>query len=126
MLLVLVEHGFILDLAALVAGFHGAQYAAAVGDGLEFTQHGLFDEIGQLIDDEAALQAVLILGEAEFAVDDQLDGHGTTHRLFGGRGDRLVKSVGVQRVAVVVDRDQCLQRGADVVELHLLRVQRTA
>ena len=40
--------------------------------------------------------------------------------------DRLVVGVGVQAVAVVVDRDQGLQRRADVVEGHLLRVQRAA
>ena len=43
-----------------------------------------------------------------------------------GRGDRLVVGVGVQAVAVVVDGDQRLQRGADVVERHLLGVQRPA
>ena len=43
-----------------------------------------------------------------------------------GRGDGLVVGVGVQAVGVVVDRDQRLQRGADVVEVHLLRVQRPA
>ena len=43
-----------------------------------------------------------------------------------GRGDRLVVGVGVQAVAVVVDRAQRLQRGADVVERHLLGVQRPA
>jgi hypothetical protein len=32
----------------------------------------------------------------------------------------------VQAVAVIVDGDQRLQGGADVVEVHLLRVQRAA
>ena len=32
----------------------------------------------------------------------------------------------MQRIAVVVDRDQRLQRGADVVELDFLRVQAAA
>ena len=45
---------------------------------------------------------------------------------LGRRGDRFVKRVGVQAVAVVVDGDQRLQRGADVVELNLLRVQAAA
>ena len=48
------------------------------------------------------------------------------HALLGGRGDRLVVGVGVQRVAVVVDRVERLQRGADVVERDLLRVQAAA
>jgi hypothetical protein len=43
-----------------------------------------------------------------------------------GRGDRLVVGVGVQRVGVVVGGDQRLQRGADVVEGDLLRVQAAA
>ncbi len=43
-----------------------------------------------------------------------------------GGGDRLVVGVGVQAVAVVVDRAERLQGGADVVEVHLLRVQRPA
>ena len=48
------------------------------------------------------------------------------HRFGGRRRHRLVVRVGVQRVGVVVDRAQRLQRGPDVVERHLLRVQRPA
>ncbi len=44
----------------------------------------------------------------------------------GGRRDRLVVRVGVQAVAVVVERAERLQRRADVVEGHLLGVQRAA
>ncbi|HMN13479.1 MAG TPA: DUF4032 domain-containing protein, partial [Bellilinea sp.] len=40
------------------------------------------------------------------------------HRLLGRRGDRLVVGVGVQAVAVVEDRDQRLQGGANVIEIH--------
>jgi hypothetical protein len=115
-----------LDLAALVAGLHRAQHAAAVGDLLELGQHSLFDQFGQLVDDEGALVGVLVLGQAPLAVDDQLDRHRAAHAVFRGRGDGLVEGVGVQAVAVVVDRDQRLQRGADVVELDLLRVQAAA
>ena len=58
-LLVLVIHRLFLDLAALVAGFHGAEHAAATGDGFEFLQHGFFDQVGQFVDDEGALVGVL-------------------------------------------------------------------
>jgi hypothetical protein len=43
-----------------------------------------------------------------------------------GRGDGLIVGVGVQRVAVVVDGIERLQRGADVVEVDLLRVEAAA
>jgi hypothetical protein len=43
---------------------------------------------------------------------------------LGRRRDRFVVGVRVQRVAVVVDRVERLQRRADVVEVDLLRVQR--
>ena len=42
-LLVLVVHRLFLDLAALVAGLHRAQHAAALGDRLELLQHRLLD-----------------------------------------------------------------------------------
>ena len=58
---VLVEQRLFLDLAALVAGLHRAQHAAALGDRLELLQHRLLDEVGQLLDDEAALVRVLVL-----------------------------------------------------------------
>ena len=70
----------VLDLAALVAGFHGAQHAAALGDALELGQHGFFHQLGQFLDDEGALVRVFVLGQAPFAVDDELDRHGAAHR----------------------------------------------
>ncbi len=125
-LLVLVVHRLFLDLAALVAGLHRTQHAAALRDRLELLQHRFLDEVGQLLDDEAALVGVLVLAEAPFAIDDELDRHRAAHALLGRRRDRLVVGVGVQRVGVVVCRDQRLQRRADVVERDLLRVQRAA
>ena len=115
-----------MNARALVHGFHGAQHPAAFGDAVEFAQHGFLDQVGQLFDDEGALQRVFIFGQAQLFVDDELDGHGPAHTAFGGRGDGLVVGVGVQRVAVVVDRVQRLQRGADVVEVDFLGVQRAA
>src|SRR5690606_8242530 len=87
---------------------------------------GGFHEVGELFDDEGALERVLILGQAELLVDDELDGHGAAHAFLGGRGDGLVVGVGVQAVAVVVDGVERLQRGADVVEVDLLRVEAAA
>lgn len=125
-LLVLVVQRLFLDLAALVHGVHGAQHAAALADGFELPVDGLFHQVGQLVDDEAALPGVLAEVQPQLLVDDHLDGHGAAHAVFGGRGDGLVEGVGVQAVAVVEQRVQGLQRGADVVELDLLRVQAAA
>ena len=59
-LAVLVEHRLVLDPPALVAGLHRAQHAAALGDAVELGEHGLLDEVGELVDDERALQRVLV------------------------------------------------------------------
>ncbi len=79
MFLVLVIEGFILNLAALIAGLHGAQYATAFGDALKFAQHRLFHQIGQLIEDKGPLVGVLIARQSPLVVDDQLDGQGAAH-----------------------------------------------
>jgi len=121
--LVLVVQAFFLDLAALVHGVHGAEHAAALADGFEFLVHGLFHQVGEFLDHVAALPGVFVEVEAEFLVDDHLDRHGAAHAFLGGRGDGFVVGVGVQAVAVVEQRVQGLQRGADVVELDFLRVQ---
>src|SRR5258706_3766436 len=63
-LLHLVVHRLFLDLAALVAGLHGAQHAAALCDALEFGKHRLLDQLGQLVDDERALVRILVLRQA--------------------------------------------------------------
>lgn len=70
-LLVLVEHRLVLDAAALVAGLHRAEDAAALGDPLELEEYGFFDQIGELIDDERSLQRILVHREAPLAVDDE-------------------------------------------------------
>src|SRR5947209_3513048 len=90
---VLVEHRIFLDLAALVAGLHRAEHAAALGDRLELLQHRLLDEIGQGLDDERALVRILVLSQSPFPVDDELDRHGAAHRLLGRRSDRLIVRV---------------------------------
>ena len=122
----LVGHALVLNLAALIACLHRAQDAAALGDTVELLQDSFFEELGQFFDDETTLAGVFIFRQAPLAVDDELNGHGTAHRLFGGRGDGLIKGVGVQAVAVVVDRNQGLQCRANVIELNLLRVQAAA
>ena len=55
------------------------EHAAALGDALELLQHGLFHEVGQLLDQEAALIRVLALRHAPFAVDDELDRQRAAH-----------------------------------------------
>ncbi len=126
MLALLVEHGLVLDAAALVAGFHRAEHTAALGDPLELGEYGLLHEAGELLDDVGALDRVLVAGQPPLLVDDHLDGQRATDGVLGRSGHRLVVGVGVQAVAVVVDGAQGLQRGADVVEVHLLGVQGTA
>ena len=121
--LVLVGHRLILDFAALVHGVHRAEHAAALADGFEFLVDGFLDDIGEFVDDEAALPGVLAEVEAEFLVDDHLDRDRATHAFFCRRGDGFVVGVGVQAVAVVEQCVQRLQRGADVVELDLLCMQ---
>ena len=119
----LVVEALFLDLAALVHRLHRAQHAAAIREAHELVEHGLLDELGHRLDDEGALERILVLRPAELAVDDHLDRERATHRLLGRRRDRLVVGVGVQAVAVVGDRVERLQRSADVVELDLLSVQ---
>ncbi len=125
-LAVLVEHRLVLDATPLVAGLHGAEHPAPLGDALELLEDGLLDEVGELLDDEAALVGVLVHGEPPLLVDDHLDGQGPAHGLVGGGGDGFVEGVGVEAVGIVVEGDQCLEGGADVVEVHLLGVQRSA
>lgn len=81
MLAVFVEHGFVLDAAALLAGFHRSEDAAAFGDAVELGEDGFFDEVGELVDDEGALERVFGAGKAPFGVDDHLDGQGAAHGL---------------------------------------------
>src|SRR3546814_15145365 len=80
----------LLYAASLVAVLHRAEHPAALGDALELLEHRLLDEIGELVDHEAALVGVLVHGEPPLLVDDHLDGQGPAHRLGGGGGDGLV------------------------------------
>jgi len=41
-----------LNLAALIARFHGAQHATAVCNFFKLCQHGFFDQLGELFNDE--------------------------------------------------------------------------
>src|SRR3546814_7235068 len=56
-LLVLVVHRLFLDLAALVHGVHGAEDAAALADGFELLVDGFLDQVGEVLDGEAALRS---------------------------------------------------------------------
>ena len=125
-LALLVRHRLVLDAPALVAGLHRPQHAATPGQPLELGQHRLLDQVGQLVHQVRPLERVLGAGQPPLPVDDHLDRQRAPHRVRGRRRHRLVVGVGVQRVRVVVHRAQRLQRRADVVEVHLLRVQRAA
>ena len=114
-----------MNFAALIAGFHGAQHTAAFGDALEFLQHSFFDQISEFFDDEGALTGVFIFCQTPFAVDDQLNRQRAAYGFISRRGDRFVVGIGMQRVAIVVNRNQRLQRGADVIEINFLCVQGT-
>ena len=71
-----VVHRLVLNALALVASFHGAQPAAALGDAFKLLQHGFFEQLGQLRNDERALGWIFVFGQAPFAVDDELNRHG--------------------------------------------------
>src|SRR5690606_41118501 len=75
---------------------------------------------------KGSLKRVFVFGEAQFAVNDQLDCHGSAHRLFGRRGNGLVVGIGMQRIAVVVNGIQRLQGGTNVVEVDFLCMQGAA
>ena len=114
-----------MDAPALVASLHGAKNSASVSNALKLNQHRLFDNIGQLINDGRTLQWVLGGRQAPLLVDDHLNRKGTAHRLLRWGGYRLVKCIGVKGICVVIERTEGLQRSADVVEVHLLSVQRS-
>src|SRR5690606_21214704 len=78
-LLLLVEEALLLDLAALVHGLHRAEHAAAQIERLELLEHGFLDEVRELLDERAALPRVLVLREAELAVDDELNRERAAH-----------------------------------------------
>jgi len=125
-LFVLVKHRLILNLRSLVLRLHRPQHATALVDTLKLGKDSLFDKVGQLLNDKRALLRVLVPGKPELPVDDHLDRHGPAHRLLGRGRHRLVVGVRMERVAVVIDSHQRLQGGADIVEIHLLGVQRAA
>jgi hypothetical protein len=72
-LAVLVAHRLVLDASALVAGLHRPEHPATVGDPVELGEHGLLDQIGELVDDRSTLQRVLVLRQTPLLVDDHLD-----------------------------------------------------
>ncbi len=87
---------------------------------------GFFDKVGQLFDRKTALGEILCPGATEFAVDDQLDGHGAADAGLRRGGDGFVVGVCVQGIAVIIDRVQRLQGGADIVEVDLLGMEAPA
>ncbi len=93
---------------------------------MELLHDRFFDEVRELLDDERTLDRVLVLREAQLLVDDELDREGAADRLLGGGGDRLVVRVRVERVAVVEEGVESLERRPNVVERDLLGVERAS
>ncbi len=121
-----VVEGFFLDFGALVHEFHGTEYAAAFGDAVEFGEDSFFDDLGEVFDDVGALVGVFVFEESEFAGEDELDSESAADGFFGGGGDGFVVGVGVEGVAVIGHRVECLEGGADIVEGDLLGVEGAA
>ena len=119
----LVVHRLLLNLASLVHGLHRSEHATALVNAVKFQKNSVFDQVGKLFDDKGTLNRILVFGQAKFLVDNQLNGHRTAHTFFGRSRDCLVVGIGMQRVAVVVDGIQGLQRGSNVVKINLLSVQ---
>ena len=122
----LIVQTFFLDARALVHGFHRPDHAATLGNPIKLGHHRLFNQICQSFDNERPLKRVFIFREAQLFIDDQLNRHRASYAVFGRCRDRLIVSIGVQGIAVVVYRVQGLERGADVIEINLLSVQRAA
>ena len=120
----LVIERLFLDLGSLVLPLHRSQHSPAAVEPLELRQDRFLNEVGELFDDEAALERVFVLVQPELLVDDQLYCQRPAHRLLRRRGDRLVVSIGVKAVGVVIERIESLKSGADVVEADLLCMQR--
>src|SRR6185312_7799652 len=98
-LLRFVVERLFLDLAALIHGLHGAEHAAALGEGFELAVYRLLHEIRQVVDRERSLPGILRLIEPELAVDDELYRDRTAHALLSRSGQRLVIGVGMEAVA---------------------------
>ena len=121
-----VVQTFLLDLTSLIHGFHGSEHTSSFGQSVELHQHGFLNQVRQFLYDECTLDRVLILGQSKLFVDDELDCHRSSHTLLSWCGDRLIVSIGVKRIAVIVDGVKRLQRGSDIIEIDLLRVQTSA
>jgi hypothetical protein len=83
-LLHLVVHRLFLDLAALVAGLHRAEHAAALGDALELLQHRSSTSSVSSSMMNAPWFGFSFFARPPLAVDDQLDRHRAAHALSVG------------------------------------------
>ena len=48
----LVLQRLLLDLGTLIHRLHRPEYTSTIRKSVEFSQHGLLDQVGQLLDDE--------------------------------------------------------------------------
>ena len=94
----LVVERLVLDLACAGTSLHRAQHAAALGDALELRQHGLFDQVGQLLDDEEPCSGFSFLARPSSLLMISWIASARRTTLFGRRGDGLVVGVGVQEL----------------------------
>src|SRR6185437_12629502 len=72
---------------------------------------------------QSSLDVIFRFGAAQLAIDDQLDGHRPSNALFRRGRDRFIIGVRMERIAVVIDRIQRLQRRPDVIEIDLLGME---
>src|SRR5438874_1318288 len=96
----LILDGFVLDLTSLIGGFHSAENTATRGDTFEFLEDRFLDQLREFLDKETSLVRIFVLRNPPFPVDNHLNSEGSTDRLFGRCGDRLVGGVGMERVTV--------------------------
>src|SRR5210317_2460078 len=119
----LIEHTFFLDFTALVHGIHSTQYTAALAESFKFSHHCLLNQVGQGFDDKTPLPGVFTEIEPELTINNQLHSDSSSYRSFCWRGNRLVKSIGMEAITVIKDRIQRLQGSTNIVKAHFLSMQ---
>ena len=122
----LIFVGCFLDFLLDVAGFDRAQHAAHGIDFRDVFLRGGFDFVGELFDGVGAGDGIDGVRDAGFVRDDLLRAQSEQRGLFGGKRERFVESVGVQRLAAAEHGGEALQGDADDIVFGLLRGERRA
>ena len=118
-----VVHAFLLYFMALVHSFHGTEYPSSLRNSIEFSQHSFLDKVGQRFQHITSLNEIICQCCSQFTIDDQLNGHSSSHTFFCWCGDGFIISVRMQAVAIVINGIQCLQGGTNIIEINFLRMQ---